>query len=84
MNTPVGEATGVQGLHIWNCWIISEWLICDDKSYKVDVVEILFVVVMQYRPFSEGEGIRGMRSKMNREQEVQECDATEIQSGNKS
>jgi len=36
---------------------------------KVDVVEMLFMVVMKHRPFSEGEGIRGMRL-MNREQEA--------------
>jgi len=53
-------------------------LIYDYWNSKDEVVEMLFVVAMEYRPFSEGEGIRGMRPKMNREQEVQECDATVV------
>jgi hypothetical protein len=36
---------------------IVEW------RFEVEVVVILFGFAMQHRPFSEGEGIRGMRPK---------------------
>jgi hypothetical protein len=32
-----------------------------DQRYWVDVVVIKFRIMLQHRPFSEGEGIRGMR-----------------------
>ena len=41
--------------------IIISWLGNDEQRYKVDVVVIWFELVMQHRPFSFGEGIRGMR-----------------------
>jgi hypothetical protein len=33
---------------------------------------------LKRRPFSFGEGIRGMRPLLSKEQKVQECDATKL------
>jgi hypothetical protein len=44
------------------------------QRYNADVVVMKFGLAMQHRPFSFGEGIRGMRPSSG--PDVQECDAT--------
>jgi len=41
--------------------LISRYPIVVELRFNVDMEEKMFVSVMQYRPFSIGEGIRGMR-----------------------